>query len=114
MAIPWRVQQLLVQRDPYCIHCGETEDLVVHHRRNRQMGGSKKLDRIDNLLRVCAVYNGHMESQPIVANLARDYGHKLASWDDFNTPVFDTTNRTWYVLTETGEKKESDPPGFLI
>jgi len=33
----------LEKRDPYCVHCGETTDLVIHHRKNRGMGGSKVL-----------------------------------------------------------------------
>lgn len=114
MAITQKQGKILRERDKHCWHCGTEIDLVWHHRRNRQAGGSKLLDRLDNIIMVCAIYNGQMESDADVASQARDYGHKLRSWDDFSTPVFDTTNRTWYVLDERGNKEESNPPSFLI
>lgn len=78
------------------------------------MGGSKTLDRLDNLIRVCSVYNGLMESDSATATQARDYGHKLGSWDDFNTPVFDNTDWVWYQLDEKGGKTVCEPPNYLI
>lgn len=114
MAISKPMMDRLRKRDKACWDCGEINDLVPHHRKNRKMGGSKMLDRFDNLLLVCAEYNGAMESQPDLANQARDFGHKLASWDDFSTPVFDRPMRLWYLLDEKGGKTEVDPPQFLI
>jgi hypothetical protein len=55
-----------------------------------------------------------MESDSATANQARDFGHKLASWQDFSEAVFDTPNRTWYILTSKGEKLETEPPQHLI
>jgi hypothetical protein len=104
----------LRKRDPYCWHCGTTDGLAPHHRRNRQMGGSKLLDGLDNLMMVCSVYNGLMESDAAVASAARDYGHKLNSWSDFATPVFDLTNQTWYRLDNKGNKEPVEAPNYLI
>jgi hypothetical protein len=104
----------LRQRDRYCWHCGSDEDLVPHHRRNRGMGGSKLLDRLDNLIMVCGLYNGAMESDSAVAMLARDLGHKLSSWQTFDSPVFDKVARLWFVLTSDGRKEITEPPQYLI
>lgn len=104
----------LRERDKWCVHCLSTDDLVPHHRRNRMMGGSKLLDRMDNLLMVCAEYNGAMESNADVAAEAREFGHKLSSWSEFSNPVFDTHNLIWYVLDIQGGKQECNPPHYLI
>jgi hypothetical protein len=93
----------LQKRDQWCWHCGSTE-LVPHHRKNRQAGGSKLLDRADNIILVCAQYNGLMESDADVAEQARLFGHKLRSWEEFRTAVFDRPTATWYILGEEGEK----------
>jgi hypothetical protein len=100
----------LRKRDPYCLHCGDTETLVPHHRRNRQMGGSKLLDRLDNLMMICSYYNGAMESNGVVAENARRYGHKLTSWQDFDAPVFDECTGEWYRLDIQGGKSLADSP----
>jgi hypothetical protein len=114
MAITQKQARLLRERDPYCVHCGVDTDLVWHHRKNRQAGGSKLLDRLDNIIMVCSLYNGLMESDADVANQAREYGHKLRSWDDFSTPLLDTITGTWYLVDEKGNKGETEPPSFLI
>ena len=102
----------LRQRDRECLHCGEDrqEYLVPHHRRNRGHGGSKLLDRLDNLLLICAYYNGVMESNPVVAENARMFGHKLSSWQDFDAPVFDECAGEWYQLDIKGGKTLVDAP----
>lgn len=105
---------LVRQRDSHCPHCGESENLVVHHRRNRQMGGSKILDRPDNLLMICAAWNVEIESNADAANQARDWGHKLNSWDGFDTPVFDKPQCVWFQLDQFGGKQSCDPPLYLI
>jgi hypothetical protein len=99
-----RVKKILKKRDPYCIHCGEDSDLVIHHRKNRGMGGSKLLDHYQNLLMVCATYNSDMESQPVVADDSRRWGHKLESWAEFSEPVLDRCNGLWYQLEQDGTK----------
>lgn len=106
--IPDRVKKMLKKRDPYCVHCGEDADLVIHHRKNRGMGGSKLLDHYQNLLMVCQDYNFKMESQPTTAEDARRWGHKLESWQDFSEPVLDRCNGLWYQLEQNGTKTVVD------
>lgn len=99
------IRKQVLARDPYCFHCGESNDLVVHHRRNRGHGGSKLLDKPEWLMAVCAQYNGEMESVDWVAKSARYYGHKLRSWESHNLPVFDVVTQLWYVLKTDGTKE---------
>lgn len=99
---------------PYCPHCGEDTELQTHHRRNRGMGGSKQLDRFDNLIRVCAALNYAMESDANVAMQAKDMGWKLGQWQDFSNPVFDTQQVKWFNLFQDGRKEETEPPTYLI
>jgi hypothetical protein len=103
MAIPKKVLKLVQGRDSACWHCGSELDLVPHHRINRGMGGSKIRDTPDNLMMVCAVYNGLMESDPRVASQARGWGHKLSVWDDTGWPVFDVAGG-WWILGADGSK----------
>lgn len=107
MAIPKKVLKLVMARDSHCYHCGLEEDLVPHHRRNRGMGGSKLLDTLDNLMMVCAIYNGAMESDSRVAAQARTWNHKMPLWEKQNLPVFDIGGGWWY-LHEDGSKSRSD------
>ena len=109
MALHKKTRALILARDPHCYHCGMEEDLVVHHRKNRGMGGSKLLDTPDNLMAVCSRYNGEMESVGEVAALARQWGHKLPVWQSLNTPVFDVVGRWWFLLPD-GSRVES--PGL--
>jgi hypothetical protein len=103
-----------VEAHPYCPHCGATNGLQTHHRASRGMGGSKAMDRFDNLLRVCAQLNYAMEADAAVASQARDMGWKLGRWDGFDAPYFDRVAMQWFVLTENGQKIACDPPNYLI
>lgn len=107
MAIPKKVLKLVQERDDHCAHCGSEVDLVPHHRINRGMGGSKLLDTPDNLMMVCASWNGLMESDYRVANAARGWGHKLAVWEDTSRPVFDL-GHGWWILRSDGSKVRLD------
>jgi hypothetical protein len=80
------------------------------------MGGSKskELRGYPNLILVCAIYNGQMESDSRIAQRARDYGHKLSSWDNTDDPVFDVAEQQWYVLDEKGNKKITSEPGLSL
>lgn len=105
---------MLLKRDSHCWHCGNDQDLVPHHRMNRGSGGRPSLDRIDNLLLVCANYNGLMESDAVVARDAREFGHKLSNWNEFSDPVFDQFDLSWWILTEDGSKIRTEAPTYLI
>ena len=110
-----RLKRMVEKRDKYCWHCGTEYDLVIHHRQNRGMGGrGKSLDRIDNLLLVCSTYNIAMESDAGVASQARDFGHKLQSWNLFSDPVFDQFDLSWWILSEDGSKIRTQAPTYLI
>jgi len=105
------IRKQLEARDPWCWHCGEHNDLIIHHRRNRGMGGTKGkqaeiTNGLQNLIRVCQQYNFEMESNATVAASANGWGHKLPMWGDLDMPVFDCTRFTWYVLTTDGGKVE--------
>ncbi len=105
------IRKQLEARDEWCWHCGEHNDLVIHHRRNRGMGGTKGkqaaiTNGCQNLIRVCAQYNFEMESNATVGAAARGWGHKLPMWEDLEHPVFDCTKFVWYVLTTDGRKVE--------
>jgi hypothetical protein len=106
--------QKLRARDAWCWHCATESDLVPHHRANRGIGGSKVLDSLQNVILVCAEYNGAMESDANVAAQARDLGHKLSKFMSPTAPVFDEFSRKWYVLDEKGGKFETEPPTYLI
>ena len=104
MAVPKKVLKLVQARDGACWHCGAEDDLVPHHRKNRGMGGSKLLDTPDNLMMVCARWNGDMESNAELAATARGWGHKLPVWESLEHPVFDRVSFGWFFLTQEGAK----------
>lgn len=60
--------------------CG-TETLVPHHRSNRGMGGDKSKNRLSNIVWLCAVTNGLIESDAEWAARARNLGIKLSIHD---------------------------------
>ena len=104
----------LRNRDAWCWHCGEINDLVPHHRANRGMGGFKALDALQNVILVCAEYNGKMESDAAIANRARELGHKISKFASPAQQVFDTVTKKWYYLDTEGGKRVVDPPDYLI
>lgn len=113
MALSNKLMNSLRARDSHCWHCGATEGLVPHHRRNRGIGGSKNLDRLDNLMLVCGIYNGLMESDADIAQQARKFGHKLGQWDGFEHPAYDQITDIWFELSQAGTKHQSTPPQYL-
>lgn len=96
--------KLLLKRDLYCVHCGDTETLVPHHRINRGMGGSKLLDDPRNVILICSLYNGQLESDAEIAARGRNYGHKLSRFDTFEKPLYDQTIGEWVYLDDKGGK----------
>jgi len=104
MAVPKKILKVVQERDSHCWHCGREDDLVPHHRINRGMGGSKKLDIAENLLMVCAFWNGGMESNPNAGAKARGWGHKRSVWESLEFPVFDCFAFRWYLIRLDGSK----------
>jgi hypothetical protein len=101
-------------RDLHCWDCGGTDNLVPHHRANRGMGGSKILDNLQNVILVCADYNGLMEADAQTAEYARDFGHKISKFSSPTAPVFDRATKIWYLVDNAGGKVATDPPSYLI
>jgi hypothetical protein len=97
-----------------CWHCGTTDGLSIQHRSNKGMGGSKHKDRLDNLLTFCLEANQRLEADATFANQGRDNGWKLASWIDYSSPVWSAWQKKWFVIDIDGNKKETEPPLYLI
>ena len=88
-------------RDLSCWHCGFTEDLIPHHRKNRGMGGSKAADVPSNIVVMCAIYNGLMESSHAAASLALSKGWKLSGWENpLESIVYHAGEGAWYLLDD--------------
>ena len=95
----------LMDRDGGCLHCGETEAVAPNHRINRGMGGSRRLDKPSNLVVLCSVVNGLIESQAQWQALAREWGWKLQRWQKpEEQPVFDSMAGRWYYLDNSWGK----------
>jgi hypothetical protein len=63
------------------------------------MGGSKARDEASNIIVMCSMVNGLMESDPIMAQMARDWGWKLESWQNpAEVPVFNATQNEWFLV----------------
>jgi len=109
MALSKKLTKLILERDENsCWHCGETEAIAIHHRKNRGLGGSKLLDTPDNLMVVCSRWNGAMESSAVVGAQARGWGHKVPAWESLEHPVFSRVAFSWWVLLPDGTKVESE------
>lgn len=102
--------QRLLERDlGRCLHCGETEALSPNHRINRGMGGSKLRDQSSNLVILCSIYNGLIESDKRAHSEAVAFGWKLYSWEDpRDVPVFDRLSGNWYWLDDNFQRVEPD------
>jgi hypothetical protein len=48
-----------------------------------------------------------MEANARVAAQAREWGHKLRSWQDTWNPVYDFGDGRWYRLEQDGTKTET-------
>ncbi|MEU9355060.1 HNH endonuclease signature motif containing protein [Streptomyces griseoloalbus] len=61
------VKAIVYDRDGgACVRCGARDDLTIHHRVNRGMGGAREewINQAHNLLLVCRVCNGWFEDNP--------------------------------------------------
>jgi hypothetical protein len=98
--------QKYLDRDHYCLHCGATEALAPNHRINRGMGGSKSRNTPSNIVVICSMLNGLIESDSRYAKVAAEYGWKLPSWKTAETePVYDAISGVWYLLDNNFGRK---------
>lgn len=106
-----RLRSLVWKRDGgQCWHCGTEENLTVHHRVNRGMGGSKLLDRASNLLLICSEFNVSMESYLPDAREARNRGIKISrEATPMTVPVVRFDSRE-FLLDDTGKLYEVTKP----
>lgn len=99
--------QRYLDRDGGCVHCGDIETAVPHHRANRGMGGSKSRDVPSNIVAICSQLNGLMESNAVVAAYAARNGWKLQSWEDHaKTPIWNANLKKWFILNDSYGKEE--------
>lgn len=83
------------------MHCGEQEAISPNHRANRGMGGSKVRDVPSNLVVLCSVLNGLIESNAQWATVARTYGWKLSTWQNpLEVPVYNSLKKEWWLLDD--------------
>ena len=102
-----------LERDGYCLHCGETEAIAPNHRINRGMGGSKLRDNPANIVILCSMLNGLIESDQRYADMAKSYGWKLDSWQlPEQKPVFDTYTGFWLLLDNDYGRKVVNGKGI--
>ena len=88
-----------LNRDRGCYHCGQIQDLIPHHRSNRGMGGARSANDPSNIISMCALINGLMESDPETANLAREFGWKVSRYQDTKVvPVYEASTGFWFRL----------------
>ena len=63
------------------------------------MGGSKARHEPSNILVMCSRVNGLMESDAIVAEMAREFGWKLESWQKpEDVPVYHLLELQWFKI----------------
>lgn len=101
-----KLRKRIYERDRrQCWHCGTEDNLTIHHRVNRGMGGSKLLDMPSNLVVMCAAFNQAMESDLRAHKLAKEKGWKVSRharasevpiWDyQGNKCLLDDAFRVW-------------------
>jgi hypothetical protein len=66
------------------------------------MGGSTdgSTNSSANLMVLCSLANGLLESDPATAASARLNGWKLAGWESTDRPVYDRVAGTWWLLDD--------------
>jgi hypothetical protein len=101
-----------IARDYGCIHCGEVEAAAPHHRLNRGMGGSKNRDNPANIIVLCSVLNGALESNAVYAQKARKLGWKLsAGQNSAEVAVWYPKYQSWFMLDDDfGRRLVSNSP----
>lgn len=109
-ATPRRVLRAIEARDGHvCAWHGEscgTDTLVPQHRQGG-MGGSRTKHRLSNVIWLCSLQNGLIESDPAEATAARDRGIKISQHTDpCLVPVDFPDGLFW--LTDDGRRVRDD------
>ena len=109
MTVSNRRRELVKERDGFrCMaegpHCTRFVDLTMQHRTNKGMGGSKLLDGFENLITLCGLCNTLLEQDPVWAEIGRERGWKLFSWEDrFRVAVWVGWALEWRLLDGVGD-----------
>lgn len=93
--------QKFLDRDKWCLHCGAVDGLAPNHRANRGHGGSKRAELPSNVVVLCSLFNGLIESDSKAAVMAKRFGWKISRYDNpREMPVFDTQTGEWFFLND--------------
>lgn len=114
MSTPKHVLRAITERDGHeCAWHGEscgTDTLVPQHRQGG-MGGSKLKHRLSNVVWLCSLQNGLIESDADEAAEARRRGIKISQHDDPRMiPVEYPDGKYW--ITDDGPRIWIDPTPF--
>jgi hypothetical protein len=104
-----RFKKFIDRDEGICCHCGTDDDtLVPQHRLNRGAGGSKERDKPSNIILICSLANGQLESNSTFAQMGRDFGWKLRNGQDpTKTPVW--LSDGWYLLDDDFGRTRVNP-----
>ena len=109
MTISKAYRKKIFDRDEgVCWHCGKEDDLTIHHRQNRGMGGSKLLDRYSNLILMCVEYNFLMEADLDVVREALERGLKVRRHQPALFVPLRRFDGSEWLLDDFGKKHEVD------
>lgn len=108
MTVTNKQKKLTFTRDgEQCVWCGVASGLTIHHRKNRQAGGSKLRDHLANFITACYICNGMFEDN--ILEEARFLGVKLQQWEDpYRTAVYFKPAREWRLLDDEGSFRVVD------
>ena len=95
-----QVQALRERDGNVCLWLGyDTGRLVPNHRASRGMGGSRRLNTLENAVLIDSLVNGRLESDAELARMASARGIKIPRWaDPAAVPIFDQHLWQWFVL----------------
>lgn len=87
-------------------HGYDTGRLIPQHRIGRGMGGSRRLNTLENAVLLDSLTNGQLECDAEMARLATARGIKVPRWvnDPARVPVFDAHTWQWWRLA--GDTRE--------
>jgi hypothetical protein len=98
-------------RDGGCVHCGDCFAVVPHHRLNRGLGGSRERDTPSNIVTLCSIVNGLVESDAKWYQAALLNGWKLrAGQEPRVSPIWFALDMKWFLLDDKMGKVETSPP----